>query len=114
MVRVSSHILDSVKGSHAAGIRCQLFRLDHERQLIFDVHADDEGRIAEEIAVDKDGFAAEFELVIHSLDYFSAQGVTVESPVKTVVLRFDIDDPDARYHLPVMLAPHACSAWWSA
>ena len=113
MARISSHVLDSVRGSHAAGIRCQLFRLGDDRQLVFDVVADDEGRIAEEIAIEAGKPAVEFELVLHSVDYFSAQGMAVDSALKTVVLRFVVEDPDARYHMPVMLAPHAYSAWWS-
>ncbi len=49
MAVVSSHILDSVSGGSAAGIRCELFRLqaDSSKQVVFDVIADAEGRISE-------------------------------------------------------------------
>ncbi len=114
MATVSSHILDSVKGTHAAGIRCQLFRLGDSRQLLFDVSADTEGRIAEPVAIDETNLGFEFELVLFGADYFAAQGIAVASPLRTVVLRFTIDNRDARYHLPVMLAPHSYSTWWSA
>ena len=114
MATVSSHILDSVSGAHAAGIRCQLFRLDGDRRRpVFDVTADAEGRIAERVEVGDAGGGAEFELVIHGADYFAAQGRAMPSSVSTVVLRFVIDDDARRYHLPVMLAPHAYSACWS-
>ena len=113
MATVSSHVLDSVSGSHAAGIRCQLFRLGPTKRLIFDVIANDEGRIAESVVIDRDNRGAEFEIVFHSSDYFAKDFQVGASIVETVVIRFRMNDDDARYHLPVMLSPHSCSAWWS-
>lgn len=114
MATVSSHILDSVSGNHAAGLRSQLFRLAGEsgRQLLFDVETDAEGRIAENIALG-DTAGAEFELVLHARDYFAARGQGGDSPLARVVIRFVMQDDNRRYHLPVMLAPHSYSAWWS-
>ena len=115
MATVSSHILDSVSGRSAAGIRSQLFQLvsDTERRLVFDVAADKEGRIAEAVAIDDDNIGCEFELVFHGAEYFKAQGLDSESMVRTVVIRFNMIDDQQRYHLPVMLAPHSYSTWWS-
>ena len=53
------------------------------------------------------------ELVLHGADFFAARGIAQATPVKTVVLRFAMDDDRRRYHLPVMLSPHSYSAWWS-
>ncbi len=111
MARISSHILDSVAGDHAAGIRCQLFRLGAVRELVFEVNADDEGRIAETVEIGEIG--AEFELVIHGAEYFAARGVRPPTTVTAVVLRFNLADESQRCHLPVMLAPHSYSTWWS-
>ena len=115
MATVSSHILDSVNGKSAAGIRSQLFQLvsDTERRLVFDVCADKEGRIAETVAIDDVNVGYEFELVFHGAEYFKAQGPGSGSMVKTVVIRFNMTDDQQRYHLPVMLAPHSYSTWWS-
>ena len=110
MVTVSSHILDSVAGTHAAGIRCQLFRLGAGRSPVFDVNADGEGRFAESVSLDGE---EQFELVIHAADYFAARGIEPPKTVTTVVLRFTIDAETRRCHLPVMLAPHSYSTWWS-
>ncbi len=115
MATVSSHILDSVSGRDAAGIRCELFRLraDGGRVDVFDVLADDDGRIGETVELDDDTSGSEFELVIHGADYFRAQGIRPNSKVEYVVLRFRMDDDAKRYHMPVMLAPHSYSTWWS-
>ncbi len=113
MATVSSHILDSVAGDHAAGIRCQLFQLGEQRRLLFDVSADVEGRIAETVNIDETNRGAEFELVLHGAEYFAARGIEQTAPIKTVVLRLTMDDDERRYHLPVMLSPHSYSTWWS-
>ena len=113
MASVSSHVLDSVHGTHAAGIRCLLWRIDGEsREQVFDVSADGEGRIAEEVDLVAGAGTAEFELVLRAADYFSGLGVEVRGCVREVVLRFAMDE-DRRYHLPVMLAPNSYSTWWS-
>lgn len=115
MATVSSHILDSVSGKSALGIRCQLFQLDGEsaRNLVFDIAADDEGRIAQVVDIDHGNRGSEFELVFHARDYFGAQSLAVGSIVKTVVIRFVMEDDAKRYHLPLMLSPHSYSTWWS-
>jgi 5-hydroxyisourate hydrolase len=111
MAVISSHILDSVSGRSAAGIRCQLLQLQkgEARQVVFDVLADHEGRISETLPVDEDNIGSEFELVVHAAEYFQAESAVVAA----VVIRFIVNDADRRYHLPVMLAPHSYSTWWS-
>lgn len=112
MAVISSHILDSVKGRPAAGIRCQLVQLERggQKQVIFDVAADHDGRISETLAIDDDNIGSEFELVVHAAEYFEADSAVVPA----VVIRFIASDANRRYHLPVMLAPHSYSTWWSA
>ncbi len=112
MATVSSHILDSVSGKSATGIRCQLFRIagDASRQPVFDVLADAEGRISESVTIDESNIGAEFELVMHAADYFGTGDVVVPC----VVMRLVINDVNRRYHLPVMLSPHSYSTWWSS
>ena len=112
MATVSSHILDSVKGTHAAGIRCQLVRLvpNAAAEPVFDVVADHEGRISETVMVGEEELGSEYELRLYAADYFQADSALV--PV--VVIRFLVQDADKRYHLPVMLSPHSYSTWWSS
>lgn len=115
MATVSSHILDSVTGADAAGIRCELYRVGETgvREPVFDVRADADGRIGERVKLDGATSGSEFELVLHGADYFRAQGIRPNSKVSVVVLRFRMDDDSKRYHMPVMLAPHSYSTWWS-
>lgn len=116
MATVSSHILDSVSGQSAAGIRCLLTRIDGDapRQVVFDVHADAEGRIAESIDLEAADLGVDYELELYAAEYFAERGLALASMVKRVVIRFSMDDAHKRYHLPVMLSPHSYSTWWSS
>jgi len=117
MATVSSHILDSVTGGAAVGIRVALYRISAEsaRQTLFDLEADTEGRIIEQVDVSQAPANSEYELVFHSADYFANKLLpdTVDSVMNTVVIRFSMPDPQQRYHLPVMLSPHSYSVWSS-
>jgi 5-hydroxyisourate hydrolase len=116
MATVSSHILDSVAGGSAVGIRVVLYKLIHEdiKEKIFDVTADGEGRVLESVEPGKADKSAQFELVFHSADYFAAHDLPEANGtcMKTVVLRFTMADRNKRYHMPVMLAPHSYSVSW--
>lgn len=107
MATVSSHILDSVTGQSAVGIRVELVCISSEgnRQTVFDILSDKEGRISELV----DAQDSEYELIFHLADYFP-----VDQPsVAHVVIRFAMHNNDKRYHMPVMLSPHSYSTWWS-
>ena len=54
MAIISSHILDSVHGCSASGIRgqCQKIVNRNGDQIVFEVEANEEGRIMEEVSFD--------------------------------------------------------------
>lgn len=113
MATLSSHVLDSLRGTHAAGIRCVLYRIDDKARVpVVDVGADAEGRISMALEFAAEAAEAEFELVLHAASYFADQGQHATGCVREVVLRFHAAQ-GGHYHLPVMLAPHSYSTWWS-
>ncbi len=117
---LSSHILDSVSGKSAVGIRCVLSRLnsDGTRNIVFDVSANEEGRIIEDFEADEIG-SAQFELEMYAADYFIAQSSIAQKNsaancVEQIVIRFKVISGKERYHMPIMLSPHSYSTWWSS
>lgn len=114
MATISTHVLDSVIGTHASGIRVECFRRlpNGHSTLVFDVYATREGRIAEAIEADA---GAEFELVFHSADYYQNMHLPDDGyqVVNAIVIRINTPEPDEKYHLPIMLSPHSYSVWWS-
>jgi len=113
MATITSHVLDSIEGDHAAGIRISMVEIsDDFRAVVFDVTANEQGRIEETVTV-KAG--ARYELNFHAADYFRAKGTHPDGRqiIDEVVIRMSMPDPDERYHIPMMMAPHAYSLWWS-
>ena len=116
MAMVSSHILDSISGGSAVGIQVSLIQVkDNQREIVFDVIADNEGRISETIEADEIDPTSEYELVFFSADYFDKQPIPEDKNqnMRTVVVRFTMPDPKKRYHIPIMLSPHSYSVWWA-
>lgn len=118
MATISSHVLDSVTGSHAAGIRISCVRRNSEgaTTVLFDKKACEQGRISESVDTTLPG---SIELVFHSKDYFAHSSTHSSTPnsahhiVSEVVVRLDLSDDSGHYHCPMMLSPHSYSIWWS-
>jgi len=114
MAVISSHVLDSVTGTHASGIRVECYQRMQGGQTakVFDVIASAEGRISEQVHVDAD---ADYDLVFHSAAYFESVALPDDGyqVVKSIVVRIALPDPNDTYHFPIMLAPHSYSIWWS-
>ncbi|MEM7336020.1 MAG: hydroxyisourate hydrolase [Chloroflexota bacterium] len=116
MATISSHVLDSVIGDHGKQIGIQCFHLVDEatRELVFDVIANDEGRIVEQVEAGEGG--GKYELVFKTAVYFQNQPDLPEARqiMDEVVVRFTIPNPDERIHIPLVLSPHSYTIWWSA
>ena len=117
MATISSHILDSVIGTHAAGIRVECYQRSSNgsSHRLFDVIASSEGRISKTIDTSNTDAGDEYELVFHSAAYYQSATLPDDGYqiMRKVVLRIELPEPDATYHLPIMLSPHSYSVWWS-
>ena len=115
MAVLSTHTLDSVSGNSAINVRVQLFRLleDCEKELVFDTRTNQEGRLSE--TFESGGVKAEdYELVFHTGDYLGQKIFQEENPVMNlVVIRLNVRDFERRYHIPLLIAPHNYTVWWS-
>ncbi len=115
MAILSTHTLDSVFGNSAINVRVQLFRLlnECEKELVFETHTNQEGRISE--TFESGGGAKEsFELVFHSGEYLMQKKLQEEnSVIDSVVIRLNVSDFERRYHIPLLIAPHNYTVWWS-
>ena len=115
MAILSTHTLDSVSGNSATNVRVQLFRLlgDCEKELIFDTRTNQEGRLSETFKSSGDA-AEDYELIFHSGDYLGEQNLQEVNPVMdSVVIRLNVRDFERRYHIPLLIAPHNYTVWWS-
>tara|TARA_B100001964_G_scaffold127460_1_gene140982 strand:- start:301 stop:657 length:357 start_codon:yes stop_codon:yes gene_type:complete len=117
MTTISSHILDSASGQDAAGIRVTCHRLSAtgESEAVLDTNAGDDGRISIEVETGSDSLDTRYELVFCSGEYFARaqSGEADTSIVSEVVVRVDLSEAPARCHVPVLIAPHNYTIWWS-
>jgi len=117
MATISSHILDSVIGTHAAGIRVECVRRDTSgaAKQLFSAVANQQGRISEAVEMQNDVAGVQYELVFHSADYYARHDLPDDGYqiIQSVVLRLALPDAQGHYHLPIMLSPHSYSVWWS-
>jgi len=114
MAIISSHILDSLAGDHARGIRidCRHLSGDGDREVLFNSLASAEGRIKEQIDLPA---GEEVELSVYSRDYFeSRHDIHEENQIVSIaVIRLVLSGPSDIHHVPIMLSPHSYSIWWS-
>ncbi len=118
MAIVSSHMLNSVDGTHAGGIAVTLTRTDADgsRTIVFETTTDDGGRLSQDIASEVVRPGASYEMVFQTGAYFEQMNLPSSGlkTVRDIAIRFEMPDSEARYHIPVMLAPNSYSVWWSS
>ncbi len=115
MAIISTHTLDSVSGNSAINVRVQLFRLlgEYSKELVFDSRTNQEGRLYETFE-SRGSATEEYELIFHSGEYLGQKKLLEENPVMdSVVIRLNICDFERQYHIPLLIAPHNYTVWWS-
>lgn len=110
MGKLTTHVLDTVHGGPAAGVRIELWRLDGERTLVGALVTNADGR-GDAPLLDADTIReGEYEIVFFVRAYFAARGVA--SPfIDTVPVRFTIFDATQNYHVPLLASPWAYSTY---
>jgi 5-hydroxyisourate hydrolase len=106
---LSSHVLDAVHGRPAHGVRVRWERLHGERwEPVSEAVTDGDGRITvwDHPAATGPG---RHRLVFDSGDWFAGQGTKTFYP--EVVVVFEVTDPDAHHHVPLLLSPFAYSTY---
>ena len=117
MATITTHILNSVNGSHAAGLRTELHRIDPsgKRTVLFSAVTDDNGRLQENVTLEASDAGMNCELVFHVADYFARESINADGMqiLHEAVFRFYLPDPHGSYHIPMMLAPNSYSIFCS-
>lgn len=116
MATITSHVLNAVNGTHAGEVRVECRRItdDDRVEPVFSVQSGEDGRIAGTVDVDGTDEGRVYELVFHTGEYFDGEGFAEPARIMPeIVFRLRLPDPDARYHVPVIVSPHGYSVWWS-
>jgi 5-hydroxyisourate hydrolase len=112
---VTTHVLDVTSGRPAAGVRLELYELTggFERKLIADVVTNADGRTDKPLIGADQARAGHFELIFHAGDYFRHRRAELADPpfLDIIPVRFGIADPQAHYHVPLIVSPWSYSTY---
>lgn len=115
MTGLTTHVLDTALGRPAAGLRIQLLRMKgEEAELIKTVFTNDDGRVdGGPILVGEEFHIGQYELLFHAGDYLKGQNMALSDPpfLDVIPIRFGISDPQAHYHVPLLLSPYGYSTY---
>ena len=95
-------------GTPGAGMRCDLSVLEGDKfRPLKTVTTAENGRTAEPLLVDEALKAGRYELLLYFEEYFQKWKAQLPTPnfLKTVPVRFVIQDTTQRYHLPILFTP---------
>ena len=110
MPRISTHVLDTSRGKPAEGLAIDL-HFGGER--IKSVVTNMDGRTEEPLLSSDRLETGVYELIFHAGDYFRNIGAAITTPpfLDEVVIRFGVADPQANYHVPLLLSPYGYSTY---
>jgi 5-hydroxyisourate hydrolase len=112
---VTTHVLDVTSGWPAEGVRVLLYELadGSEPKLVADVSTNADGRTDKPLLSADQARAGRFELVFHAGDYFRRQRAEIADPpfLDLIPIRFGLADPQAHYHVPLIVSPWSYSTY---
>lgn len=110
---LTTHVLDTARGSPAAGLRIVLFRLEgRARHQIAETATNADGRTDAPILPHASFAPGRYELEFHAGDYLRATGQAGAEPLflDIVPIRFGMAE-DSHYHVPLLLSPFGYSTY---
>ena len=102
---LTTHVLDTMHGRPAAGMKIELWSLDPNK-LLKSLTTNVDGRTDDPLLSPNESRTGNFELIFHVGDYFGERRFLDRVPV-----RFTIDDAEAKYHVPLLVSPWSYSTY---
>ena len=111
MGRLTTHVLDTARGQPAAGLAVALRKADGEEVARAVTNKD--GRCDAPLLEGDAMRPGAYELIFEAGRYFDAAGLALPEPkfLDRVVIRFGVADPEAHYHVPLLLSPFGYSTY---
>lgn len=114
MGRLTTHVLDTALGKPAAELAVSVRRAGKHGTALASRVTDTKGRVDHPPLLEGEAMeVGTYELVFDAGAYFDRLGLSLPTPkfLDQVVIRFGIDDPDAHYHVPLLLSPYGYSTY---
>ncbi len=115
MGKLTTHVLDTMHGSPAAGMAVRLYRLDASGnpQLLQSLTLNADGRAPAPLLEGEAFQPGRYRLVFAAAAYFKSRAVALPEPafLDEVPLDFGIADAGSHYHVPLLLSPWSYSTY---
>ncbi|MEX1994843.1 MAG: hydroxyisourate hydrolase [Steroidobacteraceae bacterium] len=114
MGRLTTHVLDLISGSPAAGMTIELAAVDGAvRRPIARVTTNQDGRCDRALLEGDRLTAGTWQLEFHVAGYFRSRGVPLADPpfLDVVTVRFGVAGSGQDYHVPLLVTPWSYSTY---
>ena len=105
MSALTTHVLDTMRGQPAAGMKIELWSLD-KKALLKTVETNKDGRTDAPLLDGDSMVAGNYELIFFVGDYFGEKEFLDRVPV-----RFIISNANTKYHVPLLVSPWSYSTY---
>ncbi|MGE0563918.1 MAG: hydroxyisourate hydrolase [Pseudolabrys sp.] len=111
MARLTTHVLDTVSGRPAAGVRIVL-RRNGEPAALADVRTNADGRLDRPLLEGSAFLSGRYELSFHVGDYFRGRDESLADPPFIDVIPVQVVLSDAAdYHVPLLVSRYGYSVY---
>jgi 5-hydroxyisourate hydrolase len=113
MGRLTTHVLDTMSGKPAAGLKLELWQITASERHLKTVHTNADGRVDSPLLEGADFHPGHYELRFHAGDYLRINGATLTDPafLDIIPIRFGVDDAARHYHVPLLLSAFGYSTY---
>ena len=111
--KLTTHVLDTARGRPAAGMRVELFRVVSNGVIQLEKTVTNvDGRTPSALLFGEGMKPATYRLLFFVGEYFVGSAAPDAGRFLDVVpVQFNIDDPTANYHVPLLVSPWAYSTY---
>jgi 5-hydroxyisourate hydrolase len=111
MKRISTHVLDLVRGKPATDVAVRLEKQDDagDWQLLTSERTDHEGRCSQLLPEGADLAAGVYRLIFETGSYFTVQKMVALYPA--VEVTFQVQADESHFHIPLLLSPNGYTTY---
>jgi 5-hydroxyisourate hydrolase len=114
--KLTTHVLDTAHGRPANGMTIELWQLapqSPEKTLLKTIQTNADGRTDNPLLSNGELQVGVYELVFDVGEYFARTALHLPEPpfLDQIPLRFGIANPNAHYHVPLLVSPWSYSTY---